>query len=59
MTFERPAPDLAKLLAAWEEFERGEQAPGKVLANLKTAGLPEVLNELVASGWIPSAASNA
>lgn len=59
MTFERPAPDLAKLLAAWEEFERGEQAPGKVLANLKTAGLPEVLNELVASGWTPSAASNA
>lgn len=59
MTFERPAPDLAKLLAAWEEFERGEQAPGKVLANLKTAGLPEVLNELVASGWTPSATSNA
>lgn len=59
MTFERPAPDLSKLLAAWEEFERGEQAPGKVLANLKTAGLPEVLNELVATGWAPSGASNA
>jgi hypothetical protein len=59
MTFERPAPDLSKLLAAWEEFERGEQAPGKVLANLKTAGLPEVLNELIASGWSPSAPSNA
>ena len=23
MSFERPAPDLTKLLAAWEEFERG------------------------------------
>ena len=51
MAFERPAPDLSKLLAAWEEFERGEQPPGKVLANLKTAGLAEVLNQLVASGW--------
>jgi hypothetical protein len=53
MSFEQPAPDLQKLLAAWEEFERGEQLPGKVLANLKTAGLPEVLNALIASGWTP------
>lgn len=55
MSFERPAPDLAKLLAAWEEFERGEQSPGKVLANLKTAGLPEVLRELIDTGWTPTA----
>ena len=54
MSFERPAPDLQKLLAAWEEFEAGEQLPGKVLANLKTAGLPEVLRELADSGWTPS-----
>jgi hypothetical protein len=54
MTFERPAPDLSKLLTAWEEFERGEQTPGKVLANLKTAGLPAVLAELIDSGWSPS-----
>ncbi len=54
MSFERPAPDLQKLLAAWEEFEAGEQLPGKVLANLKTAGLPEVLRELVDSDWSPS-----
>lgn len=57
MSFERPAPDLQKLLHAWEEFESGEQQPGKVLANLKTAGLPEVLNQLIASGWEPTAAS--
>lgn len=56
MSFERPAPDLTKLLNAWEEFERGEQQPGKVLANLKTAGLPEVLNELIESGWTPASA---
>jgi hypothetical protein len=54
MPFERPAPDLTKLLAAWEEFESGEQSPGRVLANLKTAGLPEVLKALVETGWAPS-----
>lgn len=55
MTFERPAPDLQKLVAAWEQFELGEETAGKVLANLKTAGLPEVLKELVETGWTPSA----
>ena len=53
MAFERPAPDLIKLQQAWEEWERGEQLPGKVLANLKTAGMAEVLAELLASGWAP------
>lgn len=55
MSFERPAPDLTKLVAAWESFEAGEEAPGKVLSNLKTAGLAEVLHELVESGWTPTA----
>lgn len=55
MAFERPAPDLAKLIAAWDEFELGEQLPGKVLANLKTAGLTEVFEQLAASGWTPAA----
>lgn len=54
MSFERPAPDLTKLLTAWQEFERGEEAPGKVLANLKIAGLGDVLNELIDSGWVPA-----
>jgi hypothetical protein len=54
MTFEQPPPDLAKLIAAWEEFERGEETPGRVLANLKTAGLPEVLQQLADSGWAPT-----
>ena len=57
MSFQRPAPDLTKLVTAWEEFERGEQQPGKVLANLKTAGLGEVLEQLLASGWSPAAGS--
>ena len=55
MSFERPAPDLVKLLAALEDWEKGEVAPGKALANLKTAGIVEVLTELKESGWTPSA----
>jgi hypothetical protein len=58
-SFETPAPDLKKLVAAWEEWEKGEQTPGKVLANLKTAGLPAVLQELIDSGWVPGSAASA
>ncbi len=45
---ETPAIDPAKLLEHWMEWEKGEQTPGRVMANLKTAGLREVLEELVA-----------
>lgn len=44
---ERPLPDPAKLLARWMEWERGEEPPGRVLANLKTGGLRELLEQLV------------
>jgi hypothetical protein len=54
MAFEAPAPDLQKLISAWEEWERGDQQPGRVLANMKTAGLPQVLQQLLASGWTPT-----
>jgi hypothetical protein len=54
MAFEQPPPDLTKLLVAWEEWEKGELPPGKVLANLKTAGLPQVLQQLVDAGWTPA-----
>jgi hypothetical protein len=57
MTFEKPAPDLAKLVTAWDEWERGEESPGRVLANLKTAGLDEVLRQLTESGWSPAAST--
>ena len=43
--------NVGKLIAAWEQWESGEELPGKVLANLKTAGLPEVLRQLSESGW--------
>ena len=58
-TFEVPPPDLGKLLAAWEEWERGEESPGKVLSKLKTAGLATVLQQLQDSGWTPSSPASA
>ena len=54
MPFDRPAPDLTKLRNAWQEWERGEESPGKVLANLKTAGLADVLEQLAAEGCAPA-----
>lgn len=42
-----PPIDPEKLLAHWNEWETGEATPGRVMANLKTAGLPEVLQRLV------------
>ena len=50
-TFERPAPDLAKITSAWEQWERGEESPGRVMADMKTAGLAQVLHRLVDTGW--------
>lgn len=54
-SFEKPAPDLSKIVAAWEEWESGEESPGRVMADMKTAGLDRVLAELTESGWQPSA----
>ena len=44
---DRPPPDPAKLLSQWEEWERGETPPGRVMSNLKTGGLPDLLKQLV------------
>ena len=54
MTFEHPPPDLSKIVAAWESWEDGAESPGRVLADMKTAGLPAVLEQLVAEGFTPS-----
>ena len=45
---EVPPPDANKLLQSWMEWERGEVTPGRVMANLKTGGLPLLLESLVA-----------
>lgn len=44
---DKPTPDPSKLLGYWEEWERGETPPGKVLSNLKTAGMPDLLKSLL------------
>lgn len=54
---DRPPPDPAKLLNAWMEWERGETPPGRVMSNLKTGGLRELLEGLAAQG--PVAAGQA
>jgi hypothetical protein len=54
MAFETPPPDLTKLITTWDAWEAGEEPPGRVLADLKKAGLPTVLRQLVASGWVPA-----
>lgn len=46
---DRPPVDPAKLLASWMEWERGESTPGRIMADLKTGGLRQVLEELVAA----------
>lgn len=54
MSFDPPAPDLQKIIVAWESWERGEEQPGRTLASLKTAGMAAILQELVANGWTPA-----
>ena len=43
---DHPAPDPATLLNYWMEWERGDNTPGKVLADLKRAGMRELLEQL-------------
>lgn len=49
-SFERPAPDLAKIVAAWRTWEsRGDEVlPGRTMADLKTAGADRLLETLAA-----------
>lgn len=44
---DRPPAEPAKLLAYWMEWEKGETPPGRVMSNLKTAGMKEILEHLV------------
>ena len=43
----KPKPNPQKLLDQWKEWERGETPPGRVISNLKTGGLPELLEQLI------------
>lgn len=39
-------PDPNKILALWQDWEKGEVEPGRLISNLKTAGLPVLLEQL-------------
>jgi hypothetical protein len=54
---ERPPADPVKLLAKWMEWEKGEVMPGRLLADLKTAGMRDVLEHLAASAAEAEAAT--
>jgi hypothetical protein len=45
---DRPPPDPVRLLEQWMEWERGEETPGRVIANLKTSGMRDLLEHLAA-----------
>ena len=47
---ERPAPEPAKLLAQWMEWEKGLVSPGQTLSDLKRGGLRDLLEALVDAG---------
>ncbi len=47
---DRPPTNPAKLLESWMEWERGETPPGRVMSNLKTGGLRELLESMVEAG---------
>jgi len=51
---ELPEPDPTKLLQSWMEWERGEVTPGRVMANLKTGGMRQLLEGLAAQRQVSS-----
>ncbi len=56
---EIPVPDPAKLLEAWMEWERGETPPGRVMSTLKTGGLRDLLEQMVAASPVAASAEEA
>jgi hypothetical protein len=40
-------PDPKKILDLWMDWEKGEVEPGRLISNLKTAGLPVLLEQIV------------
>lgn len=47
-SMDTPPPDPVKMLEKWEEWERGQIAPGRLIADLKQLGLPALLASVAA-----------
>ncbi len=43
---DRPPADPVKLLSSWTDWESGETAPGRLMSDLKTGGLRDVIEHL-------------
>jgi hypothetical protein len=56
---ETPIPDPHKLLAHWLEWERGDTPPGRVMSNLKTGGMRELLEALAEQAEAQTTSSTA
>ena len=56
---DRPPADPAKLLEAWMAWERGDEMPGRTLSTLKTGGLRDILEGLVAAAAPAAVAGDA
>lgn len=46
---ETPPPDPHKLLDQWMAWEKGEVTPGRAMADLKTGGLRQILEDLASA----------
>lgn len=53
---DRPPADPAKLLSSLGEWETGETPPGRVVSNLKTGGLRDLLEHVATEGPAPEGA---
>lgn len=56
---ETPPADPVKLLDAWMQWERGEITPGRVMADLKTGGLRDLLQHLAEAATAAAASTDA
>lgn len=53
---EQRLPDPVRMLDKWMAWERGETQPGKLVSELKTAGLPDLLRSLAGEPPLDSGA---
>ena len=60
-TFQRPAPDISKIVEAWQTWTAGGEDvfPGRTMADLKIGGADKVLETLAADNDAVSATFDA
>lgn len=51
---DRPPSDPKQMLEEWLQWERGEIEPGRLIGNLKKAGMKELLEQLASAAAEPA-----